>query len=634
MNRETRRPALASEGSSLTRRTLLAGGAVAVTLPALSGWHTAAAAERGPSHGLSTFDDLKYPAGFRHFDWVDPAAPKSGRLVTVPSTWATNQNPQTFNSFNDLILKGDAAVGLGLTHAGLMVRAFDEPDAVYGLVARTVEWRDRDTLVFELRPEARFSDGSPLTADDVAFSLTILKDKGHPQISETLREMASATAETASRVVVRFSGKQGRGLAALVAQQPILSKAWWASRDFEQSSLEPILGAGPYRVGAFEAGRFVEYERVAAWWGAELPVSVGRWNFERIRYEMYRERTTAFEAFKAGQYHLREEFTSLTWATQYDFPAVGDGRVKRIELEDRSPSGAQGWFLNTRRPQLADPRVREALGLAFDFEWSNKNLFFGSYRRTSSFFVNSDLEAAGPPSRRELALLEPWRGRIPDEVFSEPWTAPVADGSGRDRALLKRASDLLAAAGWTRSGGRLVDARGNPFELEFLESDPSLSRVVGPYVKNLQALGIEARERIVDPSQFEKRLRDFDFDVVSRRFSLSPTPDETVRQFWHSSSATRTGSQNLAGIADPCVDALIETMLAAETREALLDTAHALDRVLRAGRWWVPHWFKPSHWIATWDVFGRPTEKPRYDRAIESSWWIDRDKATALGKGL
>jgi microcin C transport system substrate-binding protein len=308
--------------------------------------------------------------------------------------------------------------------------------------------------------------------------------------------------------------------------------------------------------------------------------------------------------------------------------------VKRLELEDRSPSGAQGWFLNARRPQLRDPRVREALGLAFDFEWSNKNLFFGSYRRTSSFFVNSDLEAAGPPSPEELALLEPRRGRIPDEVFGEPWTAPVSNASGQDRALLKRASDLLAAAGWTRSGGKLVDARGAAFELEFLESDPSLSRVVGPYVKNLQALGIDARERIVDPSQFEKRLRDFDFDVVSRRFSLAPTPDETVRQFWHSSSAQREGSQNLAGIADPHVDALIEAMLAAESREKLLHAAHALDRVLRAGRWWVPHWFKPSHWIATWDIFGRPARKPRYDRAIESSWWIDRDKAAALGKGL
>ncbi len=628
MSGEARRPP-----SSLirpTRRAVLGSALGLAVWPGLARATPAGEAR----HGLSTFGDLKYPADFRHFDWVRPDAPKGGRLITVPATWSTNQNPQTFNSFNDLILKGDAAIGLGLTQASLMARAADEPDAVYGLVARTAQWRDRDTLVFVLRPEARFADGSPLTAHDVAFSLTILKAKGHPQISETLREMREASAEAPDRVVVRFSGKQGRGLAAIVAGQPILSKAWWSTRDFEQSSLEPVLGAGPYRVGAFEAGRFVEYERLADWWGRDLPVSVGQWNFERIRYEMYRERTTAFEAFKAGQYQLREEFTSLTWATQYDFPAVVDGRVKRIELEDRSPSGAQGWFLNSRRPALRDPRVREALGLAFDFEWSNKNLFFGSYRRTSSFFVNSDLEASGPPGPEEMRLLEPWRGRIPDEVFGEPWTAPVSDGSGRDRALLKRAADLLAAAGWRRSGGRLVDTAGRPFELEFLEGDPGLSRITGPLIKNLHALGIAARERIVDPSQFEKRRRDFDFDVASQRFSLSPTPDETVRQFWHSSSAKLAGSFNLAGIADPCVDALVEAMLAAADRDGLTHAAHALDRVLRAGRWWVPHWYKPSHWIAAWDVFGRPAEKPRYDRAIESSWWIDHDKATALGKGL
>ena len=615
-----------------SRRDLLLAGAALAAAPWIG--RAKAGTPDGPRHGLSTFGDLKYPADFTSFDWVNPAAPKGGRLVTVPSSWTTNQNPQTFNSFHDLILKGDAAVGLGLTHASLMVRAPDEPDAVYGFVAKTAEWRDRDTLTFELRPEARFADGSRLTAEDVAFSLTILKEKGHPQISETLREVASVVAEGEGRVVVRFSGKQGRGLAALVALQPILSKAWWATRDFEQSSLEPTLGAGPYRIGAFEAGRFVEYERIADWWGRDLAVSRGQWNFDRIRFEMYRERTTAFEAFKAGQYLMREEFTSLTWANQYDFPAVADGRVKRFELEDRSPSGAQGWFLNTRRPALKDPRVREALGLAFDFEWSNKNLFFGSYRRTPSFFVNSDLEATGKPAPEELALLEPWRGKIPDEVFGEAWVPPVSNGSGQDRALLKRASDLLAAAGWKRDGGRLVDASGKPFELEFLESDASLGRVVGPYVKNLEALGIRAQERIVDPSQFEKRLADFDFDVVSRRWSMSPTPDETVRQFWHSSSAARSGSHNLAGIADPCIDALIEAMLAAETREALTHAAHALDRVLRAGRWWVPHWYKPSHWIAAWDVFGRPETKPRYDRAIESSWWIDETKARALGKGL
>ena len=619
-----------------TRRDALALAAAAgAGLLAGRPAHAGGTGDRPPAHGFSTFGDLKYGADFRHFDWVDPAAPKGGVLSTQPATWATNQNPSTFNSLNDFILKGDAAVGLGLTHASLMTRAHDEPDAVYGLVAKTLEIVDGgDTLIFTLRPEARFADGSPVGAEDVAFSLTTLKRDGHPQIAESLREMVSAEAVGPDRVVVRLSGRQGRGYPAIVAGQPILSQRWWASRDFTASSLEPILGCGPYRVGRFEAGRFVEYDRIADWWGADLPVSRGRWNFRTIRYDLFRERTAGFEAFKAGQVLLREEFVSLAWATQYDFPALADGRVRRIELEDRSPSGAQGWFLNTRRPIFRDLRVREALGLAFDFEWSNDKLFHGAYRRTPSFFVNSDLQATGRPSAAEVALLEPFRDRLPAEVFAEAWQPPVSDRSGRDRALLRRASQLLAEAGWTRRGDRLVDAAGRPFEIELLESDTSIARISGPWVKNLEALGITARERVVDPSQFEKRLSDFDFDVVSRRYSLGATPDETIRQFWHSSSATRPGSHNLAGIADPVVDALIETLLAAPDRAALLTAAHALDRVLRAGRWWVPHWMKASHWIAAWDVYGRPETKPRYDRAIESTWWVDETRARTLAKGL
>ncbi|MCE1236119.1 MAG: extracellular solute-binding protein [Hyphomicrobiales bacterium] len=617
-----------------TRREALAiaaGGALCLT----TGGTGRAAAPSGPRHGFSIFGDLKYPADFSHFDWVNPAAPKGGVLATQASVWATNQNPSTFNSLHDLILKGDAAVGLDLTRASLMTRAFDEPDAVYGLIAESLEIRDDGaTLVFRLRPQARFSDGTPVAPADVVFSLTTLKAKGHPQLAEPLREMVFVEATGDHEVTVRLSEKRGRGLPAIVATTPIVSEAFWKARDFEASMLAPPLGCGPYRVGRFEAGRFVDYERVADWWGRDLPVAKGRWNFDRIRYDVYRERTAAFEAFKVGETTLREEFVSLAWATQYDFPAIRDGRVKRIELEDRSPSGAQGWFLNTRRAKFSDVRVREALGLAFDFEWSNKNLFFGSYARTPSFFVNSELEATGRPSEAELKLLEPWRGKIPDEVFGEAWRPPTSDGSGRDRRLLKRASELLAAAGWTRRDGRLVDTSGAPFEIEFLESETSFARITGPYVKNLEALGIQARERVVDPSQYEKRIADFDFDVVSRRYSLGATPDESIRRFWHSTFRDQPASDNLAGIADPAVDALLEAMLAAETREAQLTAAHALDRVLRAGRWWVPHWMKANHWIAAWDVYDRPATKPRYDRAIESTWWVDRSRAERLGKGL
>jgi microcin C transport system substrate-binding protein len=586
-------------------------------------------------HGLSAYGDLKYPVDFPHFDWVDPRAPKGGRLATVPGSWSLNQNPTTFNSLNGLILKGDAAVGLGLIHASLMTRAYDEPDAVYGLVAKAVESaEDGRSDRFLLRREARFADGSRLTADDVVFSILTLKEKGHPVLSEGLRDVIGVEAEAPDRVVVRYAAGRGRTLPLTVATLPILSKAYWSTRDFTASTLEPPLGSGPYRIGRFEPGRFIEYERVADWWAKDLPVSIGQSNFDVIRYEMYRERTTGFEAFKAGQYLLREEFTSSVWATQYDFPAARDGRVKRLELDDLAPSGAQGWFLNTRRPILADIRVREAIGLAFDFEWSNKALFFDSYRRTPSFFVNSELEAQGVPSEAERVLLERLRDRLPAGVFDEAWRPPVSDGSGQDRRLLKRASDLLAAAGWTRQGNRLIDASGRPFALEFLESDTALERVLGPFVRNLRALGIDATIRLVDPSQFEKRLRDFDFDVVSRRFALSPTLDEEVRQFWHSASAKMPGSHNLAGIADPGVDALVDAALAATTRAEMTTATRALDRVLRLGHWWVPCWYKPSNWIAAWDVFGRPATKPRYDRGIVSTWWIDEAKAKAIGKGL
>jgi len=621
-----------SATAGLTRREALAVGAAGLAACAVPASLRAA---EGPRHGFSVWGDLKYPPDFAHFDWVNPKAPKGGTLATQASVWAYNQNPSTFNSLHDLILKGDGAIALGLTRTSLMERAFDEADAVYGMIAESLEIRDDGaTLIFRLRPAARFSDGSPLTAEDAAFSLVTLKEKGHPHAAELLREMVSAVAEDRHRLVVRLSEKRGRALPGIVATQPIFSRAFWAKHDFENSLLEPVLGCGPYRVGRFEAGRFVEYERVKDWWGADLPVARGRWNFDRIRFDVYRERTVAFEAFKAGETTLREEFTSATWAKQYDFPAVADGRVKKIELEDRSPSGAQGWFLNTRRAKFADPRVREAIGLAFDFEWTNRNIFFGSYARTASFFVNSDLEATGRPSPAELALLEPFRGRVPDEVFGEAWRPPVTDGTGQDRTPLRRASELLAAAGWTRRDGRLVDGVGRPFEIEFLEADGAFTKVVGGFVKNLQALGILAAERVVDPSQFEKRMLEFDFDVVTRRFSVEATPDETSRRFWHSSSRDAVGSSNLSGIADPVVDALIEAMLAAPSREAQITAARALDRVLRAGRWWVPHWFKPSHWIAAWDVFDRPMVKPRYDRAIESTWWVDETRAKALGKGL
>ena len=621
--------------SGLTRRDLLAGAAALGGVAGFGGWPAMAQAGAGERlHGLSVFGDLKYPAGFAQFDYVVPDAPKGGVLAMVPSSWAFNQNPQTFNTLNTLILRGDAPVGLHIIFDTLMVRAFDEPDAVYGLVAEGVEISgDRNTYRFFLRPEARWHDGTPLTAADVAFSLNTLKQQGHPLISQTIREMAGARAVGDHEVEVTFTGKQARDLAQTVATLPIISEAYYQTQPFDQTTMQPPLASGPYRVGKFDTGRYIDYDRVEDYWARDLPVVRGQYNFDTLRYEFYRDRDVAFEAFKAGRYFFREEFTSRVWATGYDFPAVGDGRVALATIPDDTPSGAQGWFLNTRLEKFADPRVREALIYAFDFEWTNRTLFYDLYRRSHSYFQNSDMMAEGPPSEAELTLLEPWRGKVPDEVFDAPFTPPVSDGSGQDRKLLRHATKLLKEAGWSIDGGALKNAAGETLTIQFLDNDGSFERVVQPYIRNLKVLGIDASFRVVDASQYQSRLNDFDYDLITRRYSMSPTPGEGIKQFWTSPSATVPGSNNLSGIADPAIDALTDIVINAETRDEQVTAARALDRLLRAGRYWVPHWYKAVHNLAYWDVYDRPEEKPRYARGVVETWWLNADRAAKLGKG-
>ena len=446
---------------TVTRRTVLAAGAGAALTPLLRMPALRAQTMARASHGLSVFGDLKYGPDFTHFGYVNPEAPKGGSMAFTPPSWAYNQNPQTFDTLNSFVLKGNAPPRMELCFDTLMVRALDEPDAMYGLVAESVSVsEDGNTYTFALRPEARFHDGSPLTADDVAFSLALLKEKGHPSITQTIREMTGAKALDRTTVEVTFSGKQTRQLPLTVAALPILSKAYYETHDFTASTLDAPLSSGPYKVGAVDAGRSIEYERVADWWAKDLPVSRGIYNFDRLRIEFYRERDIAFEAFKKGNLTFREEFTSKTWATGYDFPAMRQGRVIKTSFPDLTPAGAQGWFFNTRRGKFSDPRTREAIGLAFDFEWTNQNLFYGLYERTNSFFQNSPMMATGTASADEMKLLELFRGQMPDAVFGEVWSAPVSDGSGRDRTLLRRASELLAEAGWVRQGNQLVSAAG------------------------------------------------------------------------------------------------------------------------------------------------------------------------------
>jgi microcin C transport system substrate-binding protein len=615
----------------VSRRAVLGigAGALATSVSPIGTW--AQRADGDVRHGISSFGDLKYPPDFPHFGYVDPKAPKGGTFSQIGPNTIYNQNPLTFNSFNSYILSGDAAQGMELTFASLMTRANDEPDAMYGLAARSVRISaDRLTYRFALRPEARFHDGSRLTAHDVAFSLAVLKKSGHPIITQLLREFAGAEAEGDATVVLRFAPKRARDVPLFAASLPIFSRAYYATRKFDESTLDIPLGSGPYRVGRFEPGRYVEYHRVADWWGTDLPVSRGRHNFDVVRLEYFRDREVGFEGFTARSYLFREEFTSRTWATRYKFPAIKDGRVKREVLPDDTPSGAQGWFINTRRPKLQNPKLREALNCAFDFEWTNKTIMYGAYERTQSVFQNSEMMASGKPSPEELALLEPFRGKVPDEVFGVPYVPPVSDGSGQDRVLLRRGSRLLREAGYAIRKGKRVSPQGEPVTIEFLFDEPSFQAHHMPFIKNLATLGIDASLRIVDPVQMQQRLKQFDFDITIQRFSFSSTPGESLRSYFTSQAAQLPGSQNLAGIADPAVDAMIDRIIAAQSRAALTTACRALDRLIRAGRYWIPHWYKASHWIAYWDTFGRPPGKPRYARGVLETWWYDRDKASKI----
>jgi microcin C transport system substrate-binding protein len=623
----------------LSRRRVLVLSAGAMAAPALLRGPTGAvAADEVETHGLSAFGDLKYPADFKHFDYVNPDAPKGGMFSCLVGAWLYNQNPTTFNSLNSFILKGDGAPGMELTFATLMMNAEDEPDAMYGLAARAVRISsDGRVYRFLMRPQARFHDGTRLTAHDAAFSINTLKKDGHANIYQMLRDVIGAEAESDEILTVRFAEKRARDVPLFVAGEvPIFSRAYYAARKFDESTLDIPLGSGPYRVGRFEPGRYIEYQRVADWWGAALPVNVGQRNFDTVRYEFYRDRDVGFEGFTAKNYLFREEFTSRTWATRYDFPAIRDGRVKQELIPDDTPSAAQGWYFNTRRPKFANPRLREALNYAFDFEWTNKTLMYGAYKRTNSIFQNSDMMAVGPPGPEELKLLEPWRGKVPDQAFGEPFVPPVSDGSGQDRALLRKASQMLQEAGFPIKNGKRVNAAGEPITIEFLIDDATFQPHHTLFVKNLATLGVDATLRIVDPVQYRARVEDFDFDVTVVRLSLSTTPGDALRTNFTSQAAATKGSYNFAGISNPAVDALVDKVIEAKTRPEMVIACRALDRVVRAGFYWIPHWYNPNHRLAYWDVFRHPGTYPRYPRGVPAvwptTWWYDRDKAAKLEK--
>ena len=584
----------------------------------LAGVLDASAAGR---HALTLYDEApKYPAGFAHFDYVNPDAPKGGTLRQAGFGG--------FDSLNPFINKGVAADEIGLVYDTLTKRSLDEPFTEYGLLAEHIEKAaDNRWVRFRLHPEARFHDGAPVTAADVVFSFDTLMKDGAPQYKAYYADVEKAVAE--DRHTVRFDFRQAgnRELPLIVGQLPVLPQHAWEGREFARTSLEPPLGSGPYRVAEVQAGRSIRYTRVADWWGKDLPVNRGQYNFDSLVIDYYRDNTVALEALKAGQFDFWIETSAKNWATAYDTPAVRDGRLIREEIANHNPTGMQGFIFNLRRPQFQDARVREALGLLFDFEWTNRQLFHGAYIRTHSYFENSELAARGLPGADELKLLEPWRGQLPAQVFEAEYRPPQSDGSGVIREQRRRAFELLQEAGWRLEKDRMLDATGQPVSIEFLLAQVEFERVLLPYKRNLASLGIELQIRRADVSQYINRLRSRDFDMVVGSFGQSSSPGNEQREYWHSSSADNPGSRNLIGLKDPAIDALVEGLIAADSRASLIAHTRALDRVLLWGHYVVPNWHIKTWRVARWDHFAHPAVTPLYDIGLHT-WW-QRDTASA-----
>lgn len=603
-------------------------GALFATTPVFAENHAATIT----SHGISAFGELKYPPDFPHFDHANPNAPQGGTM-SFRGTGAS----RTFDSLNAFILAGEPAQGLvaqqGRIYDTMLVRAYDEIDAYYGLLAEKIEYpEDRSWVIYTLREGAVFADGEPLTADDVVFTLDILKEEGAPNYQIALKDVEAAVVLSEREVKVTFKEDAStRDLISTVGSLEILPQHYYETVDFTKSTLEPPLGSGPYVVSDVDVGRSVTYCRNENYWGAEINVNVGRNNFDCIRYEYFADSTAAFEALKSGVYLFHEENFSALWATGYDFPALDNGWVIRETIPDERSSGAQGFWLNTRLDKFKDRRVREAISLMFNFEWSNETLFYGLYNRTDSFWENSNLQADGLLEGAELAVLEPFRDQLPETVFSEPaYSPPISTPRKTDRRLVRRAIALLDEAGWMiGDDGKRRNAEGEVLSVQFLEDGPAFERIILPFVENLKTIGIESNFELIDSAQMEQRQEDFDYDVLVARFSLSLSPSVELNTLFAAESADSPGTFNLSGVQDPVVDALIEQITQAEDRETITTRVKALDRVLRDKIIWAPNWFKGSHWLAYWDVFGKPDTKPAYDRGIDW-WWWEEDKFQAL----
>jgi microcin C transport system substrate-binding protein len=572
------------------------------------------------AHAIAMHGLPKYPADFAQFDYVNPEAPTGGevRLGAIG----------TFDNFNRYIPKGNAA---GPGSETLLVGSADEPFTLYGLIAEEIEWpEDRSWVIFHLRPEARWHDGQAITVADVIFSLEILKEKGHPFYRFYYQSIATAEQVGPRAVKFSFADEENREMPLIAGQLPILPKHYWETRDFAATTLEPPLGSGAYRIREFEVGRDLVVERVEDYWGKDLPVSRGRNNFDRVKTIFFRDATVLREALKSGDLSYREENQAKAWALQYDLPSVREGWLRKEEVAHQRPTGMQAFIFNTRRPPFDDRKLREALAYAFDFEWTNPVLFFGQYTRNHSFFSNSELASRGLPEGEELEILERYRSRLPEEIFTEPFKVSVSDGGGWPRDNQLKALGLLEEAGWEVRDMKLVDAEtGQPFRFEILLVNTDFERIVLPFARNLARLGIEARVRLVDQSQYINRTRDFDFDMIVAGWGQSDSPGNEQRLFWTTAAADSPAARNFPGIKDPIIDELVELVIQAPSRESLVQRTRALDRVLLWGHYVIPAWHLQVDRLLYWDRFSRPEVTPKNGTTIDL-WWFDAAKSAAL----
>ncbi len=582
-------------------------------------------------HAISMYGDLKYGPDFTHFDYADPNAPKGGTVKMSANG--------TYDSMNQFILKGVWAYGLGLIYDSLTERSLDEPFSEYGLLAESIEVPpDRSWALFTLRSGAQWHDGKPITPEDVVFTFQTIQTKGSPRYRNYYADIKQVEKIGERQVKFTFGGKDNRELPLIVGQMSILPKHYWEGKNFEETTLEPPLGSGPYKIEAHDPGRSITYRRIENYWGADLPLNKGRYNPDVIHYDYYKDRTVATEAQKGGEFDFDLQNNSKSWATAYDIPAVAEGRLIKELIPHENGTGMQGFWFNTRRSKFADPKVRHALAHAFDFAWTNTNLFYGQYARSTSYFSNTELASSRLPQGQELEILEAFRGQVPEEVFTAEYNPPTTDGSGNIRQNLRVAARMLKAAGWSVKEGKLTnDASGETMVIEFLiNNSPSWERIVGPYIQNLERLGVEATIKIVDTSQYQNRIQEYDFDAIVSLRAQSLSPGNEQRYYWTSAAADESGTRNYAGIKDPVVDALVDQLINAPDRKTLVATTRALDRALLWGHYVVPHWHIRAHRVVYWNKFSKPDISPKYMPQpwlyFPDTWWVDAAKEEALKK--